>query len=115
MPFHFIFQNANFSRHFTKLTIEWNNVKVHLDDERETPEGWTRMYRPEEAIELLRPGMVEVNSLAHDLGDDDRDRGLRRGEVYQGTGRHGRLCSTGDASPLARMFRLERRWSWGSD
>jgi len=50
-------------------------VKVYLDDERATPEGWTRVYWPEEAIELLRTGMVEVISLDHDLGDDDRGTG----------------------------------------
>lgn len=89
-------------------------MKVYLDDERETPYGWTRVYWPEEAIDLLRTGMVEVISLDHDLGDDDRDRGLRRGEVDRGTSRHGLLRSAGDAPPLARMFRLERRWNWGS-
>ena len=47
-------------------------MKVYLDDERATPEGWHRVYWPEEAIELLRTGMVEVISLDHDLGDDDR-------------------------------------------
>ena len=50
-------------------------VKVYLDDERATPEGWHRVYWPEEAIELLRTGMVEVISLDHDLGDDERGTG----------------------------------------
>jgi hypothetical protein len=50
-------------------------LKVYLDDERAAPEGWHRVYWPEEAIELLRTGMVEVISLDHDLGDDERGTG----------------------------------------
>lgn len=50
-------------------------MKVYLDDERETPEGWTRVYWPDEAIELLRSGQVTEISLDHDLGDDDRGTG----------------------------------------
>ena len=50
-------------------------MKVYLDDERETPEGWTRVYWPEEAIELLKTGNVEEISLDHDLGDDDHGTG----------------------------------------
>ncbi len=45
-------------------------MKVFLDDERETPPGWTRVYWPEEAIALLETGEVEEISLDHDLGDD---------------------------------------------
>lgn len=50
-------------------------MKVYLNDERSTPEGWTRVYWPAEAIELLRTGEVEEISLDHDLGDDDRGTG----------------------------------------
>lgn len=50
-------------------------MKVYLDDERETPEGWVRVYWPEEAIELLKAGNVTEISLDHDLGDDDRGTG----------------------------------------
>ena len=74
-PCHFIFQYAKLSRHFTKPTIERNYLKVYLNDERETPEGWHRVYWPEEAIELLRTGMVEIISLDHDLGNDERGTG----------------------------------------
>lgn len=28
-------------------------MKIFLDDDRATPEGWIRAYWPEEAIELL--------------------------------------------------------------
>jgi len=50
-------------------------LKVYLDDERETPVGWKRVYWPEEAIELLKSGLVEEISLDHDLGDDAHGTG----------------------------------------
>jgi len=50
-------------------------MKVYLDDERDTPEGWRRVYWPDEAIELLKTGEVEEISLDHDLGDDERGTG----------------------------------------
>jgi hypothetical protein len=50
-------------------------LRVFLDDERTTPEGWVRVYWPEEAIELLESGKVVELSLDHDLGDDDRGTG----------------------------------------
>jgi hypothetical protein len=50
-------------------------MKVFLDDERVTPDGWTRVYWPDEAIALLASGMVQEISLDHDLGDDIRGTG----------------------------------------
>jgi hypothetical protein len=50
-------------------------MKVYLDDERATPDGWTRVYWPSEAIELLKSGQVTEISLDHDLGDDERCTG----------------------------------------
>ena len=50
-------------------------MKVYLDDERETPQGWVRVYWPEEAIELLKTRNVTEISLDHDLGDDDKGTG----------------------------------------
>ncbi|WP_404764717.1 cyclic-phosphate processing receiver domain-containing protein [Vibrio alginolyticus] len=50
-------------------------MKIYLDDERQTPEGWHRVYWPEEAIELLKQGAVTEISLDHDLGDDDHGTG----------------------------------------
>ena len=50
-------------------------MKVYLDDERKTPQGWTRVYWPNEAIELLKTGKVTEISLDHDLGDDDKGTG----------------------------------------
>ena len=50
-------------------------MKVYLDDEREAPAGWLRVRWPNEAIELLKTGMVTDLSLDHDLGDDERGTG----------------------------------------
>ncbi|MEM6413519.1 MAG: cyclic-phosphate processing receiver domain-containing protein [Pseudomonadota bacterium] len=50
-------------------------MKVYLDDERETPPGWKRVYWPSEAIELLETETVTELSLDHDLGDDERGTG----------------------------------------
>lgn len=50
-------------------------MKVYLDDERVTPDGWVRTYWPEEVIELLKLGEVTELSLDHDLGDDERGTG----------------------------------------
>lgn len=50
-------------------------MKVYLDDERETPAGWIRVFWPEEAIKLLKTGKVSASSLDHDLGDDQRGTG----------------------------------------
>lgn len=52
-----------------------STVKVYLDDERLTPEGWVRAWWPEEAIVLLQTGEVTDISLDHDLGDDTRGTG----------------------------------------
>ena len=46
-----------------------------MDDERPTPEGWTRVYWPDEAIRLLETGNVVEISLDHDLCNDDRGTG----------------------------------------
>ncbi len=50
-------------------------MKIYLDDERQTPPGWIRVYWPEEAIALLKQEEVEAISLDHDLGDDDQGTG----------------------------------------
>lgn len=50
-------------------------MRVFLDDERATPDGWIRAYWPSEVIELLETGKVEELSLDHDLGDDERGTG----------------------------------------
>ena len=50
-------------------------MRVFLDDERATPEGWVRAYWPSEVITHLEGGTVTELSLDHDLGDDDRGTG----------------------------------------
>jgi hypothetical protein len=50
-------------------------MHVFLDDTRQTPFGWERVYWPYQAIALLETGKVEVISLDHDLGDDERGTG----------------------------------------
>nr|WP_262694689.1 cyclic-phosphate processing receiver domain-containing protein [Kordiimonas aquimaris] len=50
-------------------------MKIYLDDERKTPDGWHRSYWPDEVIELLKTQDVSVVSLDHDLGDDERGTG----------------------------------------
>lgn len=50
-------------------------MKIFLDDERATPDGWMRVYWPDEAIDWLKTGQVTEISLDHDLGDDERGTG----------------------------------------
>lgn len=50
-------------------------MKVFLDDERTTPIGWVRVFRADEAIQLLKSGHVTLLSLDHDLGSPDRGTG----------------------------------------
>lgn len=50
-------------------------MKIYLDDVRDTPEGWVRCFWPNEVIALIEQGKVEVISLDHDLGDDQRGDG----------------------------------------
>jgi len=50
-------------------------MKVYLDDERATPDGWMRVFWPDEAIAFLEKGGVTEISLDHDLGDDERGTG----------------------------------------
>lgn len=50
-------------------------LRVFLDDERETPFEFTRVYWPADAIALLQTGCVGEMSLDHDLGDDSRGTG----------------------------------------
>ncbi|WP_342376735.1 hypothetical protein NVS55_35970 [Myxococcus stipitatus] len=50
-------------------------MKVYLDDERPTPEGWVSARWPEDVIALLEGGRVVELSLDHDLGDDEHGTG----------------------------------------
>ena len=50
-------------------------MRIFLDDERPTPQGWVRAFWPEEVIALLEAGGVTEVSLDHDLGNDERGTG----------------------------------------
>lgn len=50
-------------------------MKLYLDDERTAPDGWVQVRWPDEAIELLKQGVITHLSLDHDLGDDQRGTG----------------------------------------
>lgn len=50
-------------------------MNLFLDDLRPAPEGWVRVFRPDEAIAILKTGEVTHLSLDHDLGDDQRGTG----------------------------------------
>ena len=50
-------------------------MKNYLDDEREAPEGWARVRRPEEAIKLLKTGAVTDPSVDRDPGNERRGTG----------------------------------------
>lgn len=55
--------------------LDCGTVKVYLDDERPTPEGWVRAWWPDDVIALLQTGQVTDISLDHDLGDDTHGTG----------------------------------------
>ncbi|PFH04494.1 hypothetical protein BCF11_5277 [Collimonas sp. PA-H2] len=50
-------------------------MRIFLDDERTTPEGWIRAYWPDEVIALQNAGGVTELGLDHGLGDDTRGTG----------------------------------------
>jgi hypothetical protein len=50
-------------------------MKIYLDDERPTPDGWIGVRWPDEVIAHLETGLVTDVSLDHDLGDDERGTG----------------------------------------
>lgn len=54
------------------LNLNKKSIKVFLDDERLTPEGWIRTYTPTQTIEHIKRYKVSHLSLDHDLGDDKR-------------------------------------------
>jgi hypothetical protein len=48
-------------------------MNLYLDDIRETPNGWHRVYTAKEAIQFLSENWSKVHrvSLDHDLGEDE--------------------------------------------
>jgi len=45
-------------------------MRIYLDDERETPEGWMRTFTVPETIHALETRQVTHLSLDNDLGED---------------------------------------------
>ena len=70
-------------------------MRPHLDGERATPEGWARVYWPDEAIALLQTGNVTEISLDHDPGDA-LGRGRLGGWDADPLGRHGARLDVDD-------------------
>lgn len=50
-------------------------MNVYLDDERPTPPGYVHARWPKDVINLLKTNSIEILSLDHDLGDDQRGTG----------------------------------------
>lgn len=48
-------------------------MKVYMDDERVTPEGWHRTYTVEETIKSLETRTVTHLSLDNDLGEGNEE------------------------------------------
>lgn len=44
-------------------------IKLYLDDERTTPEGYVRCYTVDQCIAILATGIVQVVSFDNDLGE----------------------------------------------
>ena len=81
-------------------------VNVYLDDERQTPDGWVRVYWPEDAIRIMETVKVTRISLDHDLGPDPRTgydvlKWIEE-QVYTKPDFHLPLVSIHTANPSAR-------------
>jgi len=60
--------------------LNTKTVKIYLDDERSTPNGYTRTYSVNETISLIEQlesegTKIELLDLDHDLGDYAKDGG----------------------------------------
>lgn len=52
----------------SQLTVSTELMKLYLDDERPTPEGWVGVKTYTECVAVLASGDVTHISLDHDLG-----------------------------------------------
>lgn len=96
-------------------------VKLYLDDERPTPEGWERVFTAREAIERLQVGDVEMISLDHDLGPPEAGDGYEVAKWIEAQAFEGTLTrlawTVHSANPPGRrnieaaMNSAERFWS----
>src|SRR5271154_4199089 len=57
-------------------------MKIYLDDERATPEGWHRTTTVDETLELLKTKTITELSLDNDLGDG-QDEGYKVLDVLE--------------------------------
>jgi len=87
-------------------------LRVYLDKERPTPDGWIRAYRPNDVIALLKTGLVCEVNLAHDLGDDSSGTGydvvqwIEKAVISEGF--KPPQISIHSANPAARLRMLTR-------
>ncbi|WP_298936856.1 cyclic-phosphate processing receiver domain-containing protein [uncultured Ruegeria sp.] len=86
-------------------------MDVFLDDRRQTPLGWTRVYWPDQAIALLEAGGVTRISLDYDLGNEARGTGLDvlhwlRRAVEDGLQAPKIMIHTGDPHGRAEMQKV---------
>lgn len=63
--------DENHSNSFELKELELKIMKLFLDDEREAPKGWIRVYDVNQLIHMVMtyPNIVEQISLDNDLGD----------------------------------------------
>ncbi len=87
-------------------------MKVYLDDERPTPDGWRLARWPEDVIALLKTGDVTHISLDHDLGGDDRGTGYDVLLWIEQAVATGGISATGDCHPHEQCSAAAERWSW---
>ena len=84
-------------------------MRVYLDDLRPAPEGWVRVFWPEEAIALLKTGQVTEISLDHDLGSEQCGTGydvllwIEEAVVVNGFSFKPPAISVHSANPVARQ------------
>jgi|SRR5579885_590181 hypothetical protein len=48
-------------------------MKIYMDDERNTPDGWERTYTVEQTIDKLQSRQVTHLSLDNDLGEGNQE------------------------------------------
>lgn len=96
-------------------------MRLYLDDERPTPDGWMRAFTAAEAISLLEAGAVEEISLDHDLGPPEAGTGYDVASWIEEQAAFGKLAPLAwrvhSANPVGRarmeaaMNGAERFWS----
>jgi hypothetical protein len=75
-------------------------MKIYLDDERATPPGWVRAYRPSEVIALLETGQVMAVGTA---ATTTTEAGFPQGRRDAST-----IASASGTAPLISLFLIDR-------